>query len=141
MTPRTKLRILLGALVGLSLIPLAQQAKADEPPLPLESVECPPGDRADWRFDPTARRADRYIWVQASPSTFHMMCEDNPNVKITLEACALTYPDPIYGGNYGVIYSRAVPYMYTEAYMSHEICHLKGWIHGTDYSVTVLWSR
>jgi hypothetical protein len=98
-----------------------------------EPITCPPGDRTDWTFDPARPRADRITWMQVPPTTFNLMCEPwrSPNVRIA--GCAYVYPDPIYGGHYGVIYVVSPPEVFSEGFQEHEECHTQGWSHGKHW--------
>lgn len=96
-------------------------------------ITCPPGDRDDWKFDPTRPRADRIEWMQVSRVTFNLMCTPwrYPNVRIA--GCAYVHPDPLYGGHYGVIYVMSPPVTYSEGFKEHEECHTQGWVHGKHW--------
>jgi hypothetical protein len=98
----------------------------------LAKAQCPTGERNDWRFDPNILWANRFEWRQVSVKKFQEKCSPRctglRNETCTA-ACAWIYPDPIYGGRYGVIYSLVPRFALPEYIQTHEICHLRGWVH------------
>jgi hypothetical protein len=126
MQPRTKRRILLAVLVAAAAtaLLLPERAKGE--------ASCPPGDRADWHFEPTWPKADRITWVVYGRESFERMCPAGWYGG-SVAACAMVYPDPIYGGHYCVVRAMVPKEWLPESLQAHESCHCLGWNHGKNY--------
>lgn len=126
-------RGLLALLVGFAALGLTRKADAGPtfyPPPP--AAECPPGDRTDWYFSPTWRRADRIEWIVLSSEALYEVCQAWRE-SAAIGGCAVTRPDYDYGGNRGIVYALEPRERLPEWFVRHEECHTQGHLHGKHY--------
>jgi hypothetical protein len=126
-------RSLLALLVACAALGLTRQTAAGPEFYPPPSAEtCPPGDRTDWYFSPTWRRADRIEWIVLPAPALYEVCQAWRH-SAAIGGCAVTRPDYDFGGNRGIIYSLEPRERMAEWFVQHEECHTQGYLHGPHY--------